>query len=161
MQNQNDITHMTMQTLSDMTVIKLKQLCRDHQFHGFSSYKKKKDLVQFIYDMIQLEKPEPEPEQKLKITDRIIFENKIKITIDTDIDIDEDTTKNIIQQLYQRATIHGIPITDMILNKDHIYYINDKNKVCFYMHEQQFIEYTIYWVFNKDTYSFIIKIYQS
>ena len=154
MQNQNDITHMTMQTLSNMTVIKLKQLCREHQFIGFSSYKNKKNLVQFIYDRIQLEKTEI-----INVHTKMFFQTKITIIIQTDTDIDEDSQKNIIQQLHTNATIVGIPITDIITDKDHIIHTDDKNKLCGYIHNQTL--YRIYWVFDKNNYSFIIKIYQS
>jgi hypothetical protein len=155
---QDDIT---MQTLSDMTVIKLKQLCRDQEFHGFSSCKKKRDLIQFIYKRIELNPQlQLELHPKLEVLifrTEMFFQKKIKINIQTDTDIDEDTTKNIIQQLYQQATTHGIPVTDIIYDKEQIIDTNHKNKVCGYMHYQT--NYRMYWVFNKDPYSFIIKIY--
>ena len=152
MDTQANNIDMTIHKLTNMTIINLKQLCRDKDFKGFSTYKTKKTLVQFLYERIQRET------EIINVDTKMFFENIININIQTDTDIDEDTQKNIIQQLNQQSTEGGIPITDIITNKDHIIDTNDKNKLCGYIHNQPL--YRTYWVFNNENYNFIIKVYK-
>ena len=62
MANQSNTNNMTIDMVHDimfssskldeMTIPKLKQLCRDNNFVGFSTQKKKEQLIQFIRDKV-------------------------------------------------------------------------------------------------------------